>query len=160
MTGRQKASQGSQRTKSRRLVKNKVMIGDARLNAGIKPDARGAAPRVSAGSVARENHLASQFPDKAKRLGRTDGTKFKREIAAKKNRATQVYGSRKAALKASYRKDKTTGQRIEGSEYKPKKKKTSMTKPAVKRQTGGLGTMSNPIIGSDGRSARNKKNLI
>ena len=153
MRSSSKGSQ-SQGKKSRRLVKNKVMIGDARLNMGVKLENRDMVPRATRTTASSDNYLASQVPDKFRKLGRTDGTNFNREIGAKKPRAAQVYGSRKKALKASYRIDKMTRERIPGSEYKEKKKQA----PA-KKQTGGLtrkssakpGTAANPIMGSAGR---------
>ena len=152
MTGRQRGSQ-SQGKKSRRLVKNRVMIGDARLNIGVKPENRGSVPRATRSSAASDNFLASMTSKKVRKLGRTDGTNFNKQIGAKKQRATQVYGSRKNALKASYRIDKMTREKIPGSGYKEKKKE------APKKQTGGLtskssaksGSAANPIMGSAGR---------
>ena len=83
---------------------------------------------------------------------RVDGSNYNKEIGAKKPRASQVYGSRKKALKASYRIDKMTREKIPGSGYKEKKE-------APKQQTGGLtrkstakpGSAANPIMGKVGR---------
>ena len=125
----QKRSSGRPDNSTRRVVKNKVVLGDARLNMGVKPENRGAVPRVGPSNLKSENYLLQQIPDKyrRKRVGRTDGTKMAQEIGAKKPRAAQVYGGKKKALEASYRLDRTTKERIPGTEYKPKAKKRQPT---------------------------------
>jgi len=131
---------GSSRTSTRRLVKNKVMPGDSRLNMTVKPENRNFNLRATASSAASDNYYLSQIPDKfskVKSLGTLDGSGFKREIGAKKNRAAQVYGSTKAALKVSYRKDKATGQVLPGSEYKTPRQRKSEKQSTNK---GGLRT--------------------
>ena len=157
------SSRTSQRpaNSTRRVVKNKVQIGDSKFAGTVKPDARGAYSTVNAGNQKFQQYYADNT--KQKRLGRVDRSGYNKEVRAKGPRAAQVYGSRKAALKASYRNDRTTGQRIPGSEYKPKKKRTADTVKAAPKRTRtsqGIGTMANPIIGRDGRSARSKSTLI
>ena len=113
----QRRSQGQ----SRRLVKNKLRIGDAKLTATVRNDQRAVGSqyadynKINKSNVGLQNFYADALP-KAKRQPLVDGTKFKKEIKAKGQRAAEVYGSRSKALANSYRRDKTTGEKI-----KPKK---------------------------------------
>ena len=115
--------QRGSRKQSRRLVKNKLRIGDSKLTTSVKLDNRGVGSqyasynKINKSNVGYQNFLASRLPA-AKRLPQVDGSKFKQEIGAKKQRAADIYGSRKKALKVSYRRDKVTGQKI-----KPKNKR-------------------------------------
>ena len=122
----QRRSQGQ----SRRMVKNKLRIGDSKLSMSVKSDNRAVGSqyadynKINRSNVGYQNFLADQLPSALKRIPQVDGGKFKREIGAKKPRAADIYGGRTKALEASYRKDKATGKRIEGSEYTPKRKRT------------------------------------
>ena len=109
----------------------------------------------STNTVNRSNQKWQQFVadnSPGRKQKRVDGSNYNKEIGAKKPRASQVYGSRKKALKASYRIDKMTREKIPGSGYKEKKE-------APKQQTGGLtrkstakpGSAANPIMGKVGR---------
>ena len=136
-----KRGQKSSRTQSRKLVKNKLQIGDPKLSMTVKGDQRAVGSqyadynKINRSNVGYQNFLSDQLSSKVKRIPQVDGGKFKREIAAKKPRAAEIYGGRTKALEASYRKDKATGKRIEGSEYTPKRKRT---------ERGGLKTTSKP----------------
>ena len=113
-----KRGQKSSRTQSRKLVKNKLMIGDSNLAFATHPNQRSLGSqnasynKVNRSNVGIQNFYLKQLPDKLKRVPQVDGGKFKREVAAKKQRAADVYGSRSKALAESYRRDKTTGKKI------------------------------------------------
>ena len=161
MNARQKSSQ-SQGKKSRRLVKNKVMIGDSKLRGTVKPEMRGPGDRYSStNTVNRSNKKWQQlYADNSpgNKQKRVDGSNYNKEVGAKKPRATSVYGSRKKALKASYRKDKMTCKVIEGSKYKEKKKPApKQTGGLISRPKGKAGSATNPIIGSAGRPASKRR---
>ena len=99
-----------QRSSSRKLVKNRLQIGDSRLTIGVNPDNRDTVPKITEHSVGRMNMYADNTS--AKRLSTVDGGIFKKEVKAKGQSAAEVYGSRGKALAASFRRDKTTGKKI------------------------------------------------
>ena len=101
-----------QRSSSRKLVKNKLQIGDSRLSMTVQPENRDTVPKINRQNVGAQNMYADKVSSKFKRLQQVDGGSFKREIGAKKQRAAEVYGSRGKALAASFRRDKTTGKKI------------------------------------------------
>ena len=134
-----------QKSSSRKLVKNRLQIGDSRLTIGTKPDNRDTAPKITEHSVGRMNMYADNTS--AKRLSTVDGGTFKKEVKAKGQRAAEVYGSRGKALAASFRRDKTTGKKIkpqpvgEGGltdRQKQKKGPTGGTRPSQRPRKRGL----------------------
>ena len=139
-----KRGQKSSRTQSRKLVKNKLQIGDPKLTISVKPENRAVGSqyasynKINKSNVGYQNFLADQLP-KAKRLPLVDGSKFKKEVKAKGQRATEVYGSRGRALAASFRRDKTTGKKIkpqpagEGglTDKRKEKQRTNWRNPSV-----------------------------
>ena len=113
-----KRGQKSSRKQSRKLVKNKLQIGDSKLTHTVKMDNRGVGSqyadynKINKSNVGMQNFYADSNNPGLKRLPQVDGGKFKREVKAKGQRATEVYGSRGRALAASFRRDKTTGEKI------------------------------------------------
>ena len=113
-----KRGQKSSRKQSRKLVKNKLQIGDAKLTPTVKMDNRAVGSqyadynKVNRSNVGYQNFVADSNNPGLKRMPQVDGGKFKREVKAKGQRATEVYGSRGRALAASFRRDKTTGEKI------------------------------------------------
>jgi hypothetical protein len=106
MNSRQRASQGSN-LKSKRYVKNKLQIGDSRPTMGIKPENRAVGSQyASYNKVNKSNQGISNFyaDQSNKSVKLADGTKFKKEVRARSPRASQVYGNKSKAMKASYEK--------------------------------------------------------
>ena len=147
MKGRNTSSRGPQ-MKTKKYVKNKLMIGDSRPNIMSKPDSRSTQMRLTAGTAAAANHLIDQTAKGTKRIKMQDGGSFKKEVRARSPQAAKVYGNTKKAMKASY--EKTTNKPVV-AKAKPKPKPGGLTS----RTKAKLGTASNPIIGAPGR-ARNK----
>ena len=111
MNSRKHSSSGSQ-SGGKRYVKNKLQIGDAKPNFGVKPEMRSVGSqhasynKINSSNVGINNIYANQS-NKAVKL--TDGTKMKKEVRATSPRAAEVYGSKKKAMKKSYeRPPKTT----------------------------------------------------
>ena len=92
------------------MVKNRLMIGDSKLSHTVHPEMKGPGDRysevnkINRSNLGPQNVLAYETPTRLTRLQQVDGGNYKKEIRAKSPRAAQVYGSRKRALKASYRK--------------------------------------------------------
>ena len=136
-----RSSSGSQSkgNRSRKLVKNRLQIGDSRLSISTHPGNRDTVPKITRSNVGMQNFYADNTS--TPRLKQVDGGTFKKEIGAKKKRAADVYGSRNKALAASYRKDKTTGEKLkskkvaaEGGLTSKKKKTTESTKRNPKQR--------------------------
>ena len=113
-----KRGQKSSRTTSRKLVKNRLQIGDSKLTPTVKMENRAVGSqyadynKVNKSNVGYQNFVADSNNAALKRMPQVDGGKFKREVKAKGQRAAQVYGSRGKALAASFQRDKTTGEKI------------------------------------------------
>jgi len=115
-------SQARSGVKKGRYVKNRLMIGDSRPNFMTRPEARSSSMKLSKAGADWGNFVMDQMPDNAKRFGMQDGTKLKRDIRAREPRATDIYGSRKKALKVSFKKD------IYGNRIKTEPKSRSSSK--------------------------------
>ena len=91
--------------KGKRMVKNRLMIGDSKLSHTVHPEMKGPGDRysevnkINRSNLGPQNVLAYETPTRLTRLQQVDGGN-KKEIRAKSPRVAQVYGSRKRALKA------------------------------------------------------------
>ena len=89
--------------KTKRYVKNKLMIGDATPYGTRKMDSGSfGARRIETNSQAATANMYLDYSGKAD-FRSQDGV-FKKEIRARSPRATEIYGSKRKAMKNSYEK--------------------------------------------------------
>ena len=130
MRNKQRGSQERSGVKRGRYVKNRLMIGDSRPNFMTKPESRSSSNKLSQAGANWGNFVMDQMPDSAKNFGLQDGSRLKRDIRIREPRAADIYGNKKKARKASYKKD-IYGNRIQGSEYKSRSKEPKKTFPSL-----------------------------
>ena len=121
MKGSSRGSQGSNRSqlKTKKYVKNRYKIGDAAWYGSRSMENRGSG-RIETKSQAKRNTVYSdaiQRTTKNQPLKGQDGS-FKKEVRAKSQRAADVYGSKRKAMKNSYEKEVRDPTKLRGTRTK------------------------------------------
>ena len=151
-----RSSSGSQskKNRSRKLVKNRLQIGDSRLSISTHPGNRDTVPKITRSNVGMQNFYADNTS--GSRMKQVDGGTFKKEIRPKSDRAKAVYGSRKKAMRKAYMSDGT------GTNKKKKSRTTRGSMKLKPRDTNTSGTNSIGQVFSPERprSRRRKRTLI
>lgn len=111
-------------------------------------------PRLEANDVKRANFYIDRFKPKTT-IRLADGSKFKRKVRAKGDRAAKVYGSTRKAMRQSFVTDPVTGKK-----KKAKVSGNNVTFKVKDRNTSGTNSIGQVFSPERPRSRRRKDTFI
>ena len=152
-----RSSRGSKKNKMKPRVKNRLTMGDYKPAMMLRDESKAqgnALPRLEANDVKRANfYIDRTKPNTTIRLA--DGSKFKRKVRAKGDRAAKVYGSTRKAMRQSFVTDPVTGKK-----KKAKVSGNNVTFKVKDRNTSGTNSIGQVFSPERPRSRRRKDTFI
>ncbi len=163
-----RSSRGSERSRVKPKVRNRLIIGDPKPAFAVRPAAH-QSPESRTVNKSNVKYLNMQLRNAKGKVRLADGTRFDRNVRATGDRAKAVYGSKRKAMKRAYNIDPNTGESIRafnttnpGTDKKRKAKATKGNMTAKPRNTNTSGTNSIGQVFSPERprSLRRKNTFI
>lgn len=163
-----RSSRGSERSRVKPKVRNKLIIGDPKPAFAVRPAAH-QSPESRTVNKSNVKYLNMQLRNARGKVKLADGTRFDRNVRATGDRAKAVYGSRKKAMKRAYNIDPNTNKPTSkstrlvsatdpGTDKKRKAKATKGNMTAKPRNTNTSGTNSIGQVFSPERPRSRRRN--
>lgn len=152
-----RSSRGSKKNKMKPRVKNRLTMGDYKPAMMLRDQSKAQGntlPRLEANEVKRANFYIDRAKPKTT-IRLADGSKFKRKVRAKGDRAAKVYGSTRKALRQSFVTDPVTGKK-----KKAKVSGNNVTFKVKDRNTTGTNSIGQVFSPERPRSRRRKDTFI
>jgi hypothetical protein len=162
-----RSSRGSERSRVKPKVRNKLIIGDPKPAFAVRPSAH-QSPESRTVTKSNIKSLNMQLRNAKGKVRLADGTRFDRNVRATGDRAKAVYGSKRKAMKRAYNIDPNTGESIRafnttnpGTDKKRKAKATKGNMTAKPRNTNTSGTNSiGQVFSPERPRSRRRKNTF
>ena len=166
-----RSSRGSERSREKPKVRNKLIIGDPKPAFAVRPAVH-QSPESRTVNKSNIKYLNKQLSRAEGKVRLSDGTRFDRNVRATGDRAKAVYGSKRKAMKRAYNIDPNTGKSISkstrlvsttnpGTDKKRKAKATKGNMTAKPRNTNTSGTNSiGQVFSPERPRSRRRKNTF
>tara|TARA_Y100000401_G_scaffold3300_1_gene2355 strand:+ start:5150 stop:5662 length:513 start_codon:yes stop_codon:yes gene_type:complete len=135
-----RSSRGSERSREKPKVRNKLIIGDPKPAFAVRPAVH-QSPESRTVNKSNIKYLNKQLSRAEGKVRLSDGTRFDRNVRATGDRAKAVYGSKRKAMKRVYNIDPNTNKSTSKST-----KLVSTTNPGTDKKRKAKATKGNMTI--------------
>ena len=159
-----RSSRGSERSREKPKVRNKLIIGDPKPAFAVRPAVH-QSPESRTVNKSNIKYLNKQLSRAEGKVRLSDGTRFDRNVRATGDRAKAVYGSKRKAMKRVYNIDPNTNRLVSttnpGTDKKRKAKATKGNMTIKPRNTNTSGTNSiGQVFSPERPRSRRRKNTF